>query len=81
MPGSGCLLPGAELDEKRRCLEAILELEPDSKPASAALQRILKQQTAPHLHPAIAEAIAEFAKETSAEVLRGALRDPSESGG
>jgi hypothetical protein len=33
------------------------------------------------LHPANAEAIAEFAEETGAEVLRGALRYPSESGG
>jgi hypothetical protein len=33
------------------------------------------------LHPANAEAIAEFAEETGAEVLRGTLRYPSESGG
>lgn len=33
------------------------------------------------LHPANAEAIAEFANETGAEVLRGALRYPSDSGG
>ena len=33
------------------------------------------------LHPANAEAIAEFAEETGAEVLRGALRYPSDSGG
>jgi hypothetical protein len=33
------------------------------------------------LHPANAEAIAEFAEETGAEVLRGALCYPSESGG
>ena len=32
-------------------------------------------------HPANAEAIAEVAKETGAEMLRGALRYPSESGG
>jgi hypothetical protein len=33
------------------------------------------------MHPANAKAIAELAEETSAEVLRGALRHPSESGG
>ena len=33
------------------------------------------------MHSANAEAIAEFAEETGAEVLRGALRYPSESGG
>ena len=33
------------------------------------------------LHPANAEAIAEFAEETGAEVLRGDLRYPSYSGG
>ena len=33
------------------------------------------------LHPAHAKAIAEFAEETGAEVLRGVLRYPSESGG
>ena len=33
------------------------------------------------LHPANAEAIAEFAEETGAEVLRGTLLYPSESGG
>ncbi len=33
------------------------------------------------LHPANAEAIAEFAEETGAKVLRGALRYPSDSGG
>ena len=32
------------------------------------------------VHPANAEAIAEFAEETGAEVLRGALHYPSESG-
>jgi hypothetical protein len=46
------------------------------------LQRALyQQQTALHLHPTNAEAIAEFAEETGAEVLRGALRYPSDSGG
>jgi ribosomal protein S18 acetylase RimI-like enzyme len=34
-----------------------------------------------HLYPANAGALAEFAEETGAEVLRGALRYPSESGG
>jgi hypothetical protein len=33
------------------------------------------------LHPANAEAIAEFAEEAGAEVLRGALSYPSYSGG
>jgi hypothetical protein len=33
------------------------------------------------LHPANAESIAEIAEETGAEVLRGALRYPSDSGG
>jgi hypothetical protein len=33
------------------------------------------------LHPANAEAIAEFTRETGAEVLGGALRYPSKSGG
>ena len=33
------------------------------------------------LHPANVEAIAEFAEETGAEVLCGALRYPSDSGG
>ena len=33
------------------------------------------------LHSAKAKAITEFAEETRAEVLRGALRYPSESGG
>ena len=34
-----------------------------------------------HLHPANAEELATIAQETGAEVLRGALRYPSESGG
>jgi hypothetical protein len=33
------------------------------------------------LHPANAEAIAEFAEEAGAEVLRGALHYPSYGGG
>jgi len=33
------------------------------------------------LHPANAEELATIAQETGAEVLRGALRYPSESGG
>jgi hypothetical protein len=39
------------------------------------------EQAVTDLHPANAEAIAEFAEETGAEVLRGALRYPSDSGG
>jgi ligand-binding sensor domain-containing protein len=34
-----------------------------------------------HLHPSNAEELAAIAQETGAEVLRGALRYPSESGG
>jgi len=34
-----------------------------------------------HLHPATAQELATIAQETGAEVLRGALRYPSESGG
>jgi hypothetical protein len=57
-------------------------LDPNCELANAALRGILRhQQTTTHLHPANAEAIAEFAEETGAEVLRGALRYPSESGG
>ena len=70
-----------DLDEKRRCLEAILGLDPNCEPANAALQGILlRQQAATYLHPANAEAIAEFAEETGAEVPRGALSYPSDSG-
>ena len=71
-----------DLHEKRRCLEAILDLDPDLEWACEALLRVRhRQQTVDDLHPANAEAIAEFAEETGAEVLRGALRYPSESGG
>jgi hypothetical protein len=59
-----------------------LGLGPSCEPAGVALQGILlQQQTATYLHPANAEAIAEFAEETGAEVLRGALRYPCDSGG
>ena len=68
--------------EKRRCLEAILDLDPDLEWACEALLGVRhRQQTVDDLHPANAEAIAEFAEETGAEVLRGALRYPSDSGG
>jgi hypothetical protein len=56
--------------------------EPDNEPANAAVQGILhRQQTATHCHPANAKAIPEFAEGTGAEVLRGALRYPSDSSG
>ena len=46
------------------------------------MQRALyQQQTALHLHPANAKAIAECAEETGAEVLRGALCDLNEGSG
>jgi hypothetical protein len=70
------------LDEKLRCLEAILELKPDNEPANMALLGILQQQQTPtYLHPANAEEIANIAEEAGAEVLRGDLRYPSYSGG
>ena len=63
-------------------MEATLSLDPDNEPVSRALQGILlQQQTATHPLPANAEAIAELAEVTDAEVLRGALRHPSDSGG
>ena len=40
-----------------------------------------QQQAVTDLHPANAEELANIAGETGAEVLRGALRYPSESGG
>lgn len=71
-----------DLREKQRCLEAILDLEPDSAWVSELLQRVLQlQRTVTDLHPANAEELANIAQETGAEVLRGALRYPSESGG
>jgi hypothetical protein len=39
------------------------------------------QQAVTNLHPANAEELANIARETGAEVLRGTLRYPSESGG
>lgn len=71
-----------DLDEKRRCLEAILALEPDNERAAMALLWVIQQQQAvDDLHPANAEELATIAQETGAEVLKGALRYPSESGG
>jgi hypothetical protein len=71
-----------DLGEKRRCLEAILDLEPGNAWACEALERVLGlQQAVTDLHPANAEELANIAEETGAEVLRGPLRYPSESGG
>ena len=70
------------LDEKRWCLKTVLWLDPNCEVARTALERLLLQpQTATHLHPANAEAIAEFSDETGAEVLRGTPSYPSDSGG
>jgi hypothetical protein len=79
----GWLVGEDGLDHKRRCLEEILRLEPDNKEAAMALLWVKQQQqqAADDLHPANVEALADFARETGAEVLRGPLRYPSESGG
>jgi hypothetical protein len=60
-----------------------LELEPDDKEAAMALLWVKQQQqqAADGLHLANVEELANIARETSAEVLRGPLRCPSESGG
>lgn len=71
-----------DLDKKPIYLEAILALEPENEQAQAALLWVQQQQQAvTDLHPANAEELANIAEETGAEVLRGALRYPSESGG
>ena len=68
--------------EKLRCLDEILLLDPDNKPANAALQGVVQAYShVTYLHPANAEELANIAEETGAEVLRGPLRYPSESGG
>ena len=72
----------ANLDDQRRCLEAILKLDPETAPATAVLQWVPQcQQQVVDLHPANAEEPANIAKETGAEVLRGALRYPCATGG
>jgi hypothetical protein len=71
-----------DLGRKQIYLEAILVLEPDNEQAYMALLWVQQQQQAvTDLHPANAEELANIAEETGAEVLRGALRYPSESGG
>jgi hypothetical protein len=70
------------LGQKQRCLEQILDLDPDLVWAQIALDRVLEQERAvTKAHPANAEELATIAQEIGAEVLRGGLRYPSESGG
>lgn len=71
-----------DLDRKQIYLEVILALEPDNEQAHTAFMWVQHQQQAvTDLHPANAEELANIAEETGAEVLCGALRYPSESGG
>jgi hypothetical protein len=51
-----------DLDEARRCLEAILDLDPDNEPAQGALQWVTQRQAyIADLHPANAEELANVA--------------------
>lgn len=71
-----------DLVERQRCLEALLDLDPDNEQAAVALLWVLQQRIeVSELDPANAEELANIAEETGAEVLRGPLRYPSESGG
>jgi hypothetical protein len=68
------------LGEKQRCLEQILDLDPDLVWAQVALEGVLEQAVT-KVHLANAEELATIAEEIGAEVLCGGLRYPSESGG
>ena len=71
-----------DLDQQRRCLDAILELDPANEAAGLAREWIRQcDLQVTDLHPANAEELANIAEETGAEVLRGALRYPGDSGG
>ena len=71
----------AHLEEQRRCLEAILELDPENEPAGVALQWVLECQRVTELHPANASDLANSAGVTVVGVLKAALCYPSESCG
>jgi hypothetical protein len=71
-----------DLSEKQYCLEEILDLDRDLVWAQVALEGVLEQEQAvTKVHPANAEELTTIAEEIGAEVLRGGLRYPSESGG
>jgi hypothetical protein len=71
-----------DLAERQRCLEQILDLDPDLVWAQVALEGVMEQRRGVNeVHPANAAELATIAEEIGVEVLRGGLRYPSESGG